>query len=138
MAEENKKEQKQEKKIIVDEDWKNQAEQEKEKLSEKEKKKKEQKHSEGPETGRRGPLPKGDFAALLSMLTTQTLFALGALKVQGQEDKEPDLELARYHIDMLQTLEEKTKGNLSQEEQKVFENTLNQVRMTYVKISESK
>ena len=56
---------------------------------------------------------------------------LGALKIEGQE-KEPDLELAKYNIDMLETVEEKTKGNLTENEQKVLTNTLNQVRMAYV------
>jgi len=80
-------------------------------------------------------LPQGNFAALVSMLTTQDLFALGFLQLKGQEAKEPDLELAKYNIDMLQTLEEKTKGNLSPEEDKVLSDTLNQLRMGYVQVS---
>jgi len=126
------KEKKDEKKIIVDEDWKEQAKKEKEVLAAQEKQEKTQK-----ETKSRGPLPKGDFAALISMLVTQALFALGALAIEGQEGqkKEPDLALAKYNIDMLETLEEKTKGNLSEEEQKVLENTLSQVRMAYVKVA---
>ena len=129
MAEEEKKDQK---KIIVDEDWKQQAQKEKETLAAKEKAEKQQ-----PEEERapRGPLPPGNFAALVSMLVTQALFALGVLKVQGQEDKEPDLEMAKYNIDMLETLEEKTRGNLTEEEKNVLENTLNQVRMAYVKVA---
>jgi len=129
MAEEEKKD---EKKIIVDEDWKQQAQKEKEVLAaqeDAEKKKSQEQKS------RRGPLPPGNFAALVSMLVTQALFALGVLKVEGQE-KEPDLEMAKYNIDMLETLEEKTKGNLTEEEKKVLQNTLNEVRMAYVKVSE--
>jgi hypothetical protein len=80
-------------------------------------------------------LPKGDFAALISMLTTQAFFSLGVLKVEGGQDKEPDLELAKYNIDMLETLEEKTKGNLSEQEDKVLKDTLNQLRMVYVKLA---
>jgi len=130
MAEQEKKE---EKKIIVDEDWKQQARKEKEVMAEQEKMEKEK----GQKTKRPGPMPKGDFAALISMLVTQALFALGVLQVEGAEDekKEPDLEMARYNIDMLETLEEKTKGNLSEEEQKVLTNTLGQVRMAYVKVA---
>ena len=82
----------------------------------------------------RGPLPKGDFAALISMLVTQAFFALGMLQVEGQK-KEPDLELAKYNIDMLETIQEKTKGNLSEEEEKVIENMLGQVRMAYVTVA---
>ena len=128
MAEEEKKE---EKKIIVDEDWKQQAQKEKEILAAQERADKKQ---AGEDKTRRGPLPKGDFAALVSMLVTQALFALGALEVEGQK-KEPDLELARYNIDMLETIEQKTGGNLSKEEKTVLENTLNQVRMAYVEVA---
>jgi len=109
-----------EKKIIIDEDWKAEARKEKEILAaqeQAEEKKKEQ-------TQRHGPLPKGNLPALISMLATQTVFALGLLQVEGQEEKEPDLELARYNIDMLETLEGKTKGNL------------NELRMGYVKVAE--
>jgi len=130
MAEEEKK---QEKKIIVDEDWKQQAQKEKEILAAQEEAEKEK----SPEQRQaRGPLPKGNFAALISMLTTQALFALGLLQVRGQEKKEPDLQLAKYNIDMLETLEEKTKGNLTEEEENVLTNTLNELRMGYVKVAE--
>lgn len=125
------KEKKEEKKIIVDEDWKQQAQKEKETLAAQEKAAKQAEGEKEP----RGPLPPGDFAALVSMLVTQALFALGLLEVEGQK-KEPDLGIAKYNIDMLETLQEKTKGNLSEQEQKVLENTLNQVRMAYVKMAE--
>ncbi|MBA7645055.1 hypothetical protein ES703_52807 [subsurface metagenome] len=129
MAEEEKK---QEKKIIIDEDWKKEAQKEKEILAAKEEADKKEALEEDKH---RGPLPKGNFAALISMLTTQALFALGVLQIKGQEEKEPDLEMAKYNIDMLETLEEKTKGNLTEEEQKVLVNTLNEVRMAYVKLA---
>jgi cytochrome c-type biogenesis protein CcmH/NrfG len=123
------KEEKEEKKIIIDEEWKKEAQKEKEVLAAKEEAGKEK---EGKT--RRGSLPKGNLAALISMLVTQALFAMGALKMEGQE-KEPDMEMARYHIDMLETLAEKTKGNLSKEEQKVLDNTLYEVRMAYVRMT---
>jgi len=130
MAEEEKEK---EKKIIVDEDWKAEAQREKEILAAQEEteKKKTQEEKQA-----RGPLPQGNFAALISMLTTQALFALGLLQVKGQEKREPDLELAKYNIDMLETLEEKTKGNLTKEEETVLVNTLNELRMGYVKVAE--
>jgi hypothetical protein len=127
MAEEQ---EKQEKKIIVDEDWKQQAQREKEILAAQEEAQKEQE-----EDMSHGPLPEGNFAALISMLTTQALFALGLLQIKGQEKRQPDLELARYNIDMLETLQEKTKGNLTREEEIVLANTLNDLRMGYVKVA---
>jgi len=131
MAEEEK-EKKEEKKIIIDEDWKQQAQKEKEVLAAKEEAEKEEAQEK---LKTRGPLPKGDFAALVSMLVTQALFSLGLLQVEGQEKREPDLALAKYNIDMLETLEEKTKGNLSREEETVLKNMLGQVRMGYVKVA---
>jgi hypothetical protein len=128
MAEEEKK---QEKKIIVDEDWKQQAQKEKKILAAQEKAEKKKPDKDKDE---RAALPEGNFAALISVLTTQALFAMGVLKIEGQE-REPDLEMAKYNIDMLETLEEKTKGNLTEEEKKVLENTLNQIRMAYVKVA---
>ena len=119
------------KKIIVDEDWKQQAQKEKEVLAAKE-----EKQEKSPSrNAARGPLPEGNFAALLSMLTTQALFAMGLLQLKGQEKKEPDLELAKYNIDILETLEEKTKGNLTKDEQKVLSQTLNELRMGYVQLA---
>jgi hypothetical protein len=128
-------EKKEEKKIIIDEDWKKEAQKEKEILAAQEE---EEKKKKPEEKLHRGPLPQGNFAALVSMLVTQALFALGLLEIKGQEGqtKEPDLELAKYNIDMLEVLEEKTKGNLTEEEKKVLENTLSQVRMAYVQVAE--
>ena len=126
-------EKKEEKKIIIDEDWKKEAQKEKEILAAQEE---EEKKKKPEEKLHRGPLPKGNLAALISMLTTQAFFAMGLLQVKGEEKREPDLELAKYNIDMLDTLEEKTKGNLTEEEKKVLENTLSQVRMAYVEVAE--
>ena len=123
------KEKEQEKKIIVDEDWKQEAQKEKEILAAQEKAEKEEKQQP------RGPLPEGNLAALISMLATQALFALGLLQIKGQEERKPDLELAKYNIDMLVVLEEKTKGNLTKEEEAVLSNTLNELRMGYVKVA---
>jgi len=125
-------EQKQEKKLIIDEDWKQQAQKEKEVLAAQEEAQKQQEEQEQDD---HGPLPEGNFAALISMLTTQALFALGLLQIKGQKERKPDLELARYNIDMLETLEEKTKGNLTKEEQAVLANTLSELRMGYVKVA---
>jgi hypothetical protein len=122
------------KKIIIDEDWKQQAQKEKEKLSEQEKQdqKKTKKQRLEP-----GTFPKGDFLTLVSMIVTQTLFALGLIKMEGESDESGaiNLELARFNIEMLDSLVEKTKGNLSDDEKKMLESSLNELRMAYVKIA---
>jgi len=123
-----------EKKIIIDEDWKREAQREKEKIAAQEAEEKKKEAAEGPKRGPRG-LPRGDLPGLISMLTTQALFALGLIQVKGEEDREPDLELARYNIDMLEAVEQKTKGNLTPEEQELLKNTLSDLRMGYVSIT---
>jgi hypothetical protein len=120
------------KKIIVDEDWKREAQREKEVVAAQEAEEKKKAAKEGPK--RHGEIPRGDLAGLISMLATQAMFALGVLQVKGEEPHEPDLDLARYNIDMLQTLEEKTKGNLTPEEQQMLKNTVSDLRMAYVSL----
>ena len=127
MAENEKKD---EKKIFIDEDWKQQAKKEKEVLAADEDAQKQE-----AEEGEHRELPEGDFAALVSMLFTQTLFSLGFIQVKGQEKRAPDLALAKYNIDMLGTLEAKTKGNLNDEEQQAITSALGELRMVYVKVA---
>ncbi len=123
------------KKIIIDEDWKQQAQREKEVLAAQEEQQQKKVAAEEPAAGG-GPLPQGNFAALVSMLTTQALFALGLIRVRGEEEGHPpDLEMARYNIDMLETLDQKTQGNLSPEEQQMLKNTLSDLRMGFVSVA---
>jgi len=118
-----------EKKIIIDEDWKAQAQREKEEL-----KKQEQEEKARPQ---RDELPPADLTRLISMLATQAFFALGLIRSEADKDKEiePDLEVARYHIDMISMLQEKCKGNLTDEEDKLLSSTLSQLRMAFVHLS---
>jgi len=44
----------------------------------------------------------------------------------------PDLRLARHFIDLLAMLQEKTKGNLSLEEQRLLDNTVTELRFRYL------
>ena len=120
-----------EKKLIIDEDWKQEAKREKDILSEQEKQDKEKKTTHG----RTEPLPKADFMGLVSMLATQAFFALGVIRAKEEEQKEPDLEMAQYNIDMLSILQDKTEGNLSDQESKTLEDTLHQLRMLFVQLS---
>jgi len=125
MANEEKKE---EPKIIIDEDWKQQAKKEKEKTA------KQEKPKEVKEEAQKMQLPEGSFETLVSMLVSQTLFALGLLHPKG-EQPQLNLELAKFNIDMLDALVEKTKGNLSDHEKYLLENSLDELRMAYVKIA---
>jgi len=118
------------KKIIVDEDWKAQAQKEKEVL-----KKLEEEHETEAQKEQQAQFPPAEFAALVSMLATQAYLALGVLGVEGEERRQPDLPAAQFNIDLLAMLEEKTRGNLTAEETKLLSGTLHQLRMVFVEMS---
>ncbi|HER34685.1 MAG TPA: DUF1844 domain-containing protein [Halothiobacillaceae bacterium] len=120
-------EQEPEKKIIVDEDWKTQAQREKEAL--------ETEQQTGPdEQDQRGELPPANLTALISMFATQAMFGLGLIHEEGSQPPPPDPVMARFNIDMLQTLEDKTQGNLTEEEAQMLQTTLAQLRMVFVQV----
>ncbi len=121
------------KKIIVDEDWKQKAQQEKEQLKEKKDTEKTEDTTDSENTRN---LPKGDLKSLLSMLATQAMFAMGLIGEEGAEPKK-DMQLAKFQIDIIESLEEKTKGNLSTDEEKMLKDMLSQLRMTFVSVSSS-
>jgi len=123
-------------KIIVDEDWKAEAQKEKEVLAAQEEAEKAAEEKEESKQQGRGPVPPGNFAALVSTLATQAIYSMGLMAPEGQDPPEPDLEIARFNIDMLTTIEEKTKGNLSEEESAVLKNTLSELRMVFVKVAD--
>jgi Domain of unknown function (DUF1844) len=82
------------------------------------------------------PTPPANFAFLVESILMQTQIQLGLLKF-GQEDEkeeEPNLPLARHSIDMLAMLQEKTRGNLTVEEQRLIENGLTELRFRYIQI----
>ena len=120
-----------EKKIIVDEDWKAQAQKEKEVLKEQEKVEHEKEEEPRPS------MPEANFSGLVSMLATQAFYALGLIRPEGDEDKkvEPDWDIAKFNIDMLGMLEEKCKDNLTEEEAGLLKSTLEQLRMLFVQLS---
>lgn len=71
--------------------------------------------------------------ALIDMLATGALTALGKL-ADPQTGKEPPvmLDQARFMIDILEALEVKTKGNLTDYEKRALETQLTSLRLTFV------
>jgi len=111
----------------VDDDWKRRAEEEKKKLQEKidqEKKKEEEKPR----------LPPANFLTLISAYATQAMWALGDL-AESPEEKKIDLDLARFAIDMLGVIEERTRGNLADFEKRALEEMLERLRLRFVEVS---
>lgn len=112
-----------EKKIIVDDDWKAQAQAEREKLAE------EQDASAGQQ------LPDASFAELLNMLVMQAMAGFGAMATPDGQRIPPNMAVAKHFIDMLQVLSDKTEGNLTEEEKKILEQVLYELRMRFVEMT---
>jgi|SRR5579872_2015102 len=88
----------------------------------------------------RMPLPPATFEFLTLSIRTQAELQLGLVHF-GPEEERPkaDFDLARHSIDLLAMLHDKTRGNLSMEEQRLIENSLTELRFRYVKaLEESK
>jgi hypothetical protein len=86
------------------------------------------------------PLPPATFEFLILSLKTQTEMHLGMYHF-GAEEKDrpdPDFRIARHSIDLLAMLQEKTRGNVSMEEQRLLENALTELRFRFVQAMENK
>lgn len=79
-----------------------------------------------------GPLPPVDFQVFLSSLSMQAMVALGELPNPATRKPQVDLDQARYLIDVLGLLQEKTRGNLTPEEADLLEGLLYELRMRFV------
>jgi hypothetical protein len=126
-----------EKKIIVDEDWKSRVAAEKEAAS----------HEHGaldsePPTGEPAsaggqtvdlpPMPPASFEMLVTTLATEAMIGLGQYPHPMTGKMHADASQARYAIDMLEMLSEKTKGNLTPGEERGIRDLLHQLRMAFV------
>ena len=132
-------------KIQVDSDWKAEAQREKERLAKKDQAKKEAKGKAGAEgdaaaePGGAGAgaheLPEANFRSLVGMLASQAIMGLGAMADPQTNRVIVDLEGSRFAIDLLDLLEQKTKGNLTDEEAKELRQILAELRSRYVQIA---
>ena len=77
-------------------------------------------------------LPPADFATFVLSLGTSAQMHLGL--VSDSEGNDPPLNLpqAKYTIDVLAVLEEKTKGNLTPEEEQLLQSMLYELRVAFV------
>jgi hypothetical protein len=126
--------------IQIDDDWKKAAQEEKRRLAEQAGT---PRPAESPATNSpastertrdpaaRREAPPASFASIVQSMMTQALLYLGELAVRGGEPM-LDLDMAKRHIDMLGVLEEKTRGNLSREEQKLLDGVLYDLRNRFV------
>jgi hypothetical protein len=125
------------KKIIIDEDWKNQVAAEKEAA---------QRHKEASPEGQgagnadsesanaHGQIP-ASFDLLVTTFVTEAMVALGQLPHPADNQLAFDPVHARFAIDMLEVIAEKTKGNLTPAEDRGLHEMLHQLRMAFVALS---
>jgi hypothetical protein len=119
-----------EKKIIIDEDWKSQVQAEKEAAA------------NVPAGEKPAPGPSGDFEMppaslemLVTTLATEALMALGQLPHPQTGEPIFAPQQAKYLIDTVELLSEKTKGNTTPQEAQLMDEILHQLRMVYVQVA---
>lgn len=82
------------------------------------------------------PLPPASFDFLIFSLRAQAEMQLGLFGFGEEEKPKPELELAKHTIDMMAVLQQKTKNNLSFEEQRMLDNTITELRFRFVQVTE--
>lgn len=118
-----------EKKIFIDEDWKSQVEAEKEALA----------HE--PEKDPAQPtfpndMPPASFEMLVTTFASEAMVALGQIPNPFTNEHTISWEHAKYAIDMLQVLQDKTAGNLSPDEAAMLDTLLHQLRLAFVTLQQ--
>jgi hypothetical protein len=98
------------------------------------------KHPEehGGHTHLEGELPPVDFIAFVGSLGASALMYLGEKVAPDQPEGLKDLHGAKQMIDLIALLEEKTKGNLTEDESSMLKSLLYNLRMRYVHEAEKK
>lgn len=120
-------------KIIVDEDWKTQAQAEKEQLQQEVERRRAAQQSGGTASSAKPEaLPPPSMMTLITSLATQAAIALQGGKTPQGDSVMPDLPVARHLIDTLEVLRQKTLGNLTDEESKMLQEVQNQLQLLYV------
>lgn len=95
--------------------------------------KKEAKQEKGAEETDKIPLPEVNFNSLIFSLSSSALLHLGEIADPHTGQKKKDIPLAKHSIDIIAMLKDKTKGNLTEEEQKFVESILADLRWRYVR-----
>lgn len=130
-----------EKKIIIDEDWKSQVAAEKEAADKAAANQEAGESTPGDEPaaadGASPEYPPASFEMLITMFASEAMAGLGQFPHPLTGQQQVDLAQARYAIDMLEMLAEKTKGNLAPAEETGLRELLHQLRMSFVAVRTS-
>ncbi len=74
-----------------------------------------------------------NFSTFLLSLSTSALVSLGELPDPLRNEKSVNLALAKQTIHIIEMLQDKTKGNLNGEEERLMDSILYDLRLKYVK-----
>jgi hypothetical protein len=79
------------------------------------------------------PFPELNFSTFVFSLGTSAMYHFGDFPDPVTKKAERNLEAAKQTIDILAILKDKTKGNLGEDEEKLLESLLYELRMRYVR-----
>lgn len=80
-------------------------------------------------------LPPIDFLSFIMSLSTSALIYLGEIPDPVDNERKMIIPMAKQMIDLISLLKEKTKGNLTPDEEKYMENILFELRMLFIKVA---
>jgi len=92
----------------------------------------------GGDEGREQHAAPIDFLSFVISLANTALYQLGLIRISEDKEPEKDLVGARQTIDLLGLMEEKTRGNLTDDEKRMLTETLFQLRMAFVEVAKGK
>ena len=78
-------------------------------------------------------MPEINFSTFIFSLNSSALVHLGVVEDPATGKKEKNIPFAKQTIDILGILEQKTRGNLTDDEEKLLKNLLHDLRLMYVK-----
>jgi len=88
---------------------------------------------DSPPSDKKKPLPRIDFSSFILSLYSSGLVQLGQVEDPSSGKKSVNLDLAKHTIDLIAMLEEKTRGNLDEEEKNLINTLLSEIRVAFVK-----
>lgn len=81
------------------------------------------------------PLPEASLPVLVSSLASQVIISLGEMANPLTGERGTNIEQAKYSIDLIEVIRDKTKGNLTGEETKLIDGILFDLRMRFVRVA---
>ncbi|PHQ80244.1 MAG: hypothetical protein COB69_06375 [Phycisphaera sp.] len=111
-------------KLIVDEDWKSEANREKEKLA--------SQQAQAAKAKAEQAAKPIEFSDVVRLMASQAAMYLGIIPEPQSQQRILAPDMAKTHIDILGVLEEKTKGNLTEEEASELSETVRELRNIFV------